>query len=471
MSAVNTTAAAVDTAVTTTTPEQARSAIERLRRREPIGRIVLDVRPDSQGVDSVPDLPLEDGDRFVVPRVPSSVNVEGQVYNANAFVYRPRRRVIDYLRQAGGPDRQADRRRAFVLRADGSVVSQQYGHGNFEHVQLYPGDTLVVPPAVNRRSILANGGGGSEHCGAAWICGGGDQPVALSDEGGRENVAGGVRDAMARYDEQSINLLDVVVLFVARWRTFLITCGISLVVGMVSIYRIQPLYEANVSILPSSAAEDNNSLSALFTGRHSGDIYVGLLRSRAVVDDVIRRLDLRRVYGTNSQDATRGLLQSKTRIIVGGDSILVLVERDKDAALATRTANAFLDALEDQQIAMATSQSQQRRRFFAKQLEQEKDALANAEDDLRRTQEALGIVQVQQQDVNRDLGDCGYSRADHGVAGASFVAAIERDGAEPRGEDAAKSDCAIAVAGADAVGGHGGRTGGCGDAGGPDAQG
>ncbi len=144
----------LDTAAGAATEGQARSAISRLRRREPVGRIVLDLRPDSQGVDSVPDLALEDGDRFVVPRVPSNVNVEGQVYSANAFVYRPHRRVIDYLRQAGGPDRQADRRRAFVLRADGSVVSRQYGHGNFEHVQLYPGDTLVVPPTLNKRSVL-----------------------------------------------------------------------------------------------------------------------------------------------------------------------------------------------------------------------------------------------------------------------------------------------------------------------------
>jgi len=145
----------VDATGAPTTPGQARSAIARLRRREPVGRIVLDLRPDSQGVDSVPDLALEDGDRFVVPRIPANVAVEGQVYNANAFVYRPHRRVIDYLRQAGGPDRQADRRRSFVLRADGSVLSRQYGHGNFEHAQLYPGDTLVVPPAINKRSILA----------------------------------------------------------------------------------------------------------------------------------------------------------------------------------------------------------------------------------------------------------------------------------------------------------------------------
>jgi len=141
-----------DAAAAAASADEARAAITRMRRRDPVGRIVLDLKPDSHGAESIPDLALEDGDRFVVPRVPSNVNVEGQVYSANAFVYEPHRRVIDYLRQAGGPDRQSDRKRAFVLRADGSVLSRQYG--KFERAPLFPGDTIVVPPLLDRRSLL-----------------------------------------------------------------------------------------------------------------------------------------------------------------------------------------------------------------------------------------------------------------------------------------------------------------------------
>ena len=130
----------------------AHSAIARLRNIEPIGRIVLDLKPDSVGIDSVPDLALEDGDRFVVPRVPSNVNVEGQVYSANAFVYSPGEHVINYMQRAGGPDRQADKKRTFILRADGSVVSRQYA--DVERAPIYPGDTIVVPPIIDKRAIL-----------------------------------------------------------------------------------------------------------------------------------------------------------------------------------------------------------------------------------------------------------------------------------------------------------------------------
>ena len=131
---------------------QAREDIARLRQIVPLGRIVLELKPDSRQIDDIPDLPLEDGDRFVVPRVPSTVSVEGQVYSANAFVYKRGLREHDYLRQAGGPDRNADRKRTFILRADGSVFSTQYG--NVDHATVFPGDTVVVPPQLDRRGLF-----------------------------------------------------------------------------------------------------------------------------------------------------------------------------------------------------------------------------------------------------------------------------------------------------------------------------
>ena len=112
-----------DAAASVAGTADARRAIARLRQLEPEGRIVLPLKPDSQGIESLPDLALEDGDRFVVPSVPAVVNVEGQVYSANAFVYELGRDSRAYLKLAGGPDRLADKKREFVLRADGHMRS------------------------------------------------------------------------------------------------------------------------------------------------------------------------------------------------------------------------------------------------------------------------------------------------------------------------------------------------------------
>ena len=143
-----------DAASAVASAQDARESVARLRRAVPLGRIVLELKPDSRGVDAVPDLPLEDGDRFVVPRIPSIVSVEGQVYSANSYVFERGRHERDYLRQAGGPDRQADKRRTFILRADGSVYSGQYG--DVARATMFPGDTIVVPPQFDRRAVLRN---------------------------------------------------------------------------------------------------------------------------------------------------------------------------------------------------------------------------------------------------------------------------------------------------------------------------
>ena len=42
--------------------------------------------------------------------------------------------------------------RSFILRADGSVFSRQYG--DVEKATIFPGDTIVVPPQIDRRAFL-----------------------------------------------------------------------------------------------------------------------------------------------------------------------------------------------------------------------------------------------------------------------------------------------------------------------------
>jgi protein involved in polysaccharide export with SLBB domain len=126
-----------------------RDMIERLRQLQPTGRIVLDLHPHSAGESELPETPLEDGDKLLVPSTPATIQVIGAVLNQNAFLYRIGARAGDYLHLAGGPNRDADRKQNFILRADGSVTNHDAGQPNsasgFEKVRLYPGDTIIVP--------------------------------------------------------------------------------------------------------------------------------------------------------------------------------------------------------------------------------------------------------------------------------------------------------------------------------------
>jgi protein involved in polysaccharide export with SLBB domain len=119
---------------------------------------VLPFKPASTGVDSIPDVALEDGDRFVVPHRPSLVNVIGAVYDQNSFLFADSSRVGTYLRKAGGVSNDADRRHEFVIRADGEVESRDATMGpwgpEFNNLRVNPGDTIVVPEKVPKLSPL-----------------------------------------------------------------------------------------------------------------------------------------------------------------------------------------------------------------------------------------------------------------------------------------------------------------------------
>jgi protein involved in polysaccharide export with SLBB domain len=137
-----------------------RSLIERFRAIRATGRVVLDISQNATGIDSLPDMQLEDGDRFVVPSKPSTVNVVGAVYDQNTFLFRNTQEVGSYLRLAGGPTKSADGGDSFVIRADGSVISRHSRSGvfgnTFASMRLNAGDTVVVPEKVPRPSGLRN---------------------------------------------------------------------------------------------------------------------------------------------------------------------------------------------------------------------------------------------------------------------------------------------------------------------------
>jgi protein involved in polysaccharide export with SLBB domain len=142
-----------------TSMQSQQSLIATLHKMRATGRIVLDLSPYSQGLDALPNLPLEDGDQFAVPVVPATVNVVGAVYDQNSFLYRHGEHVQDYLKVAGGTTRNADKRHEFVIRADGSVISKQTAGGTlftdeFGNKYAYPGDTVVVPDNINKTTLL-----------------------------------------------------------------------------------------------------------------------------------------------------------------------------------------------------------------------------------------------------------------------------------------------------------------------------
>lgn len=137
--------------------ERQRRMAQRLRTVKAEGRIVLEMTGVSDEVKNLPDIALQDGDAITIPRRPATVDVLGSVFQQNAFIYRPKSTVNDYVSLAGGVTTNADRSEMYVIRADGTARSgrnKSWITGGLGGEYLNPGDAVVVPEEIIRTSWM-----------------------------------------------------------------------------------------------------------------------------------------------------------------------------------------------------------------------------------------------------------------------------------------------------------------------------
>lgn len=126
------------------------ATLDELKNTPPQGRLVIHISKNvSKWADTPVDVEVRAGDTLLIPKTPTYVMVNGQVYNPTAITYRPGKTAGWYLRQAGGPTNMANRKAVFVVRGDGSVVGAKGGGewftGDVLSAELRPGDMVFVP--------------------------------------------------------------------------------------------------------------------------------------------------------------------------------------------------------------------------------------------------------------------------------------------------------------------------------------
>jgi len=134
--------------------QQVQDLLEEVQDSRPVGRMVINLASVVESDDYQP-IRLQDGDTLTVPVIPQSVSVFGEVQFPTSHLHTQGLTVDDYLERSGGPTRQADQERVYVVKADGSVMlpekSRWFG-GRSQ--QLAPGDTIIVPIDVDRLNQL-----------------------------------------------------------------------------------------------------------------------------------------------------------------------------------------------------------------------------------------------------------------------------------------------------------------------------
>lgn len=192
--------------------------------------------------------------------------------------------------------------------------------------------------------------------------------------------------------EQGVDLVAVVVALLSEWKLALITFALVAAAGLAYVSTLKPQYVAQATFLPKGGNTETASLASIFQANGPGNLYIGLLNSRSVRDNVIRRADLMKYYGMSSHELARLVLGSRTTIAQGPDGIISLTVRDQSAEKSAAIANAYLDGLQDLSDKMAQSQSAITRKFFNRQLDEEQEALDKAEDEFAAHQIRTGQV-------------------------------------------------------------------------------
>lgn len=214
------------------------------------------------------------------------------------------------------------------------------------------------------------------------------------------------------YAEDEINLLDYLIVLVKRKKLIAYTTlGIMVLTAIYSL-TLPSIYRAETKIMPpqqSSQGSMSQLLGQLGGGagtiglstgvlKTPNDLYIAFLKTNSLLDRIIDRLDLMKLYKTKSREQARGALSGALDAKDDRKSgIINIAVTDKDPKMAARYANTFVEELKAFNKGLAIGEASQRRLFYEEQLGDEKKTLETAEEDLKVFQEKTGVLQIEQQ--------------------------------------------------------------------------
>jgi uncharacterized protein involved in exopolysaccharide biosynthesis len=207
-----------------------------------------------------------------------------------------------------------------------------------------------------------------------------------------------------------INFFELLSVLVKRRKLiFCITAFVALL-SVGGTLALKNVYTATAKILPpqkdggggiSTLISQAGGLAALAAGAGLGgssDLYVGILKSRSVADDVIKKLDLTPKLEEKNADLTRKKLAKKVKIQADNKSgIITISADDKDPQLSADLANSFVEELGRTTVKLNLSKVGIERIFLEKRLVIVKSDLKKAEDELKAFAQKNKVVQVDSQ--------------------------------------------------------------------------
>lgn len=215
------------------------------------------------------------------------------------------------------------------------------------------------------------------------------------------------KPAVANERSEDFQLLDVLLILSKNRRLIAKYTLAALLLALVAAFVLPVKYTAAVRILPPNQSNNaagllgaisgaGGSAGSLLSGalniKNPSDVYVAMLKSRTLRDKLIDRFQLKDLYGKKTYVDTRSKLDWNTDITVGKEGVITLEFEDGDPRRARAIAEGYLEELMLLSENIAAGEGGQRRRFYERELERQKNKLADAEVELKKVQQSTGLI-------------------------------------------------------------------------------
>ena len=194
-----------------------------------------------------------------------------------------------------------------------------------------------------------------------------------------------------------------------KWLVLFVPLTVSTIVLIYGLLST-PFYKASTRVLPPQYNQNTISRGLIAMGGESAlgnsalnlknptDLFVGILRSRTILDGVINNHDLLKHYEVKDMDTARQLLDSRTDINSGKDGIVEISVEDSDPERAAKLSNAYVQELQKFSTDLAKKEGGRRTEFFNNALNKARHSLNEADEQLRKTELRTGFTRLRGQD-------------------------------------------------------------------------
>lgn len=184
-------------------------------------------------------------------------------------------------------------------------------------------------------------------------------------------------------------------------RRFISQCaGVGLLLSLAAAFLIPKRFESVARLMPPDQSNSGTAMLAALTGglgggkgttlsglagdllglKSSGDLFIGVLQSRTVEDELIHHFDLQKLYRDRHIEDARKDLEAKTSISADRKSGIISIQvTDRDPQRAAAMAQDYIDQLDRVVVQLNTSSAHREREFLEQRLVQVHTDLETAE--------------------------------------------------------------------------------------------